>query len=161
MMACTMRITVRQLEYGPVQTHVVEVGRGGEVVVPPSGSGQEKLKLSGAIDKQGRLSRCCVCGCEELFVRKDFPQRFGLVMVVVAGLASIVLFYMRRIFLAISVLAGLVVVDVILHLLVKRCVVCYRCRTEYRDLSVDRQFRPWDLATGEKYRRWTAPADDP
>ena len=147
-----MRITIRKPDAGTEEKHVMVVGEGGALRVVDSTAGAEPLDPEGALDDEGCLSKCCVCGCDEFFVRKDFPQRLGLVMVVAVALASVTLFALRRIVLAVAVLAGLVIVDIVLNFLVGRCVVCYRCRAEYRDLPIDARVRPWSLATGEKYR---------
>lgn len=147
-----MRITVRKSADGAVARYAV--ARDGEGVwrVSEASDGSGAIDLSDALGDQGHVAKCCICGCEEFFVRKDFPQRVGLITVVVAAVASLVLFAVRQMWLAFAVLAALVVVDVVLGFVVGRCVVCYRCRAEYRDLPIDRRYRPWNLATGEKYR---------
>lgn len=146
-----MRITTRDPVDGSKHTRVVALPEAGTPVAGGDADAQAPY-LPDAFDAYRRLTRCCACGCDELFVRKDFPQRIGLWMVIVAGVASVVLFGMRRVMLALAVLAALVLVDVVLMLVVGRCVVCYRCRAEYRDISIDPATGPWDLATGEKYR---------
>jgi hypothetical protein len=89
-----------------------------------------------------------------LFVRKDFPQRLGLGVVVVAAVAFLVLAASRRTFyVGVWVLGAAVVVDVVLYLLVGRVTVCYRCRSEFRDVPINPEHGGYELAVGEKYRQ--------
>lgn len=133
------------------------------MVDPPAGCGLAVgLDWDQAMDDAGVLQRCPVCGCRELFVRRDFPHAVGLAIVVVAGLAAAVLFATGRVWLALSMLAGVVVVDTVFMVFVKRCLVCYRCRSEFRDTPIGSGHESWDLAIGEKYRQVDPPAvEDP
>ena len=98
------------------------------------------------------ISECQSCGCKDLFVRKDFPQRLGLGMVVAAGVAFVVLAARPGTFwLGLMVLVGTVLVDAVLYFMVGKVTVCYRCRAEHRG-AVNPEHGGFDLATGEKYR---------
>src|SRR5687767_14520499 len=44
------------------------------------------------------LTACPACGCRDLFIRKDFPQKLGLAIVGVAGVAFLVLAAWRTTF---------------------------------------------------------------
>jgi hypothetical protein len=59
---------------------------------------------------------------------------------------------MRQVFMAVLVLAGVVLLDVIIYFFAGRCLVCYCCRSEFRNTPIDRHHRPWDVAVGEQYR---------
>ena len=48
-------------------------------------------------DDEQHMRRCPVCGCRELFSRKDFPQVTGFVIVLLAALLAMVLFRMREV----------------------------------------------------------------
>lgn len=106
-----------------------------------------------AVDDEGHLRRCPVCGCRELFVRKDFPQVTGFVVVVAAAVVSMVLLGVGEVTAAMAVLAAVVVVDFVVFFFTGKTLVCYRCRSEFRDLPIRRDHAGWDLAVGEKYRR--------
>lgn len=110
------------------------------------------LAWEGVLDDNGVLRRCPVCGCRDIFVRKDFPQGLGLGLVLTAGIASVILFAMDLTVISIAVLGLAVVIDALLYRFVGKCLVCYRCRTEFRDTPIDERHEPWDLAIGEKYR---------
>jgi hypothetical protein len=100
------------------------------------------------------LTACPACGCTDLFVRKNFPQRLGLSIVILAGIAFLVLAASRnRFYLGAIVLVVAAVIDALLYLLVPRITVCYRCRAEFRDVPVNPRHEGFELAIGEKYRK--------
>ena len=100
------------------------------------------------------LEVCPACGCRELFVRKDFPQKVGLLVVIVAAVTFLALAAdPHRFYVGAWVLAGAVVVDAALYLLVPRITVCYRCRSEFRDVAVNPRHEGYELSVGEKYRQ--------
>jgi hypothetical protein len=98
------------------------------------------------------LDTCPRCGCGELFVRKDFPQKLGLAIVVVAAVAFLVLAARRGTFyIGVGVLVAAVVIDAVIYALVGRVTVCYRCRAEFRG-PVNPEHEAFELAVAEKYR---------
>lgn len=112
-----------------------------------------------------RLQRCIACPSLELFVRKNFPQRLG-VSIVVAGLAaSCVAWANRELVLTFGILFGSALLDVMLFLFMPNCLTCYRCGARYsgegvEDLGGDatggRTFGGFDLETHEKHRQLAA-----
>lgn len=110
------------------------------------------LQWEDAIESGKILRRCVVCGCRDIFVRKDFPQGLGLGLVLVAAIASVILFARNQLVASIVVLALAVVIDALLYRFIGKCLVCYRCRSEFRATPIDESHEPWDLAIGEKYR---------
>jgi len=105
------------------------------------------------IDDQGHLSRCPACGCRELFARKDFPQKTGLAIVILGAAGGIVCFVIGQVVWGLAALGGTALLDLMIYPFTKRCLVCYRCRSEFRDLPISNNHPGWDLATGEKYRQ--------
>ncbi|GMV96198.1 MAG: hypothetical protein AMXMBFR83_05660 [Phycisphaerae bacterium] len=87
-----------------------------------------------------------------MFVRKDFPQKLGLLLVVLVAGTSLYLFGTGRLEWALGVLAGLVVIDVAIYRLVPAITVCYRCRAEFRGVAINPEHAGFDLATAEKHR---------
>lgn len=96
------------------------------------------------------LSRCAMCGGEEFFVRKNFPQKTGLVIVVLAGLVSFWTLTTNPL-LSYGILALAVLVDLVIYYLIGIVTVCYRCRTEYWGVPRNSNHDWFDLATSEKY----------
>ena len=98
------------------------------------------------------LQACPKCGCRDLFIRKDFPQKLGLTLVVIAAATFLMLAAWRHTFwVGALVLVGAAIVDAVLYALVPRITVCYRCRAEFRG-PINPDHAGFDLATGEKYR---------
>ena len=99
------------------------------------------------------LTACPKCGCRDLFVRKDFPQKLGLGIVAVAGIAFLVLAARPGTFyLGVWVLIGAALLDAVLWFFVGKVTVCYRCRAEFRGVPTDPRHGPFELAVAEKYR---------
>ncbi|MHC5110192.1 MAG: hypothetical protein ACYTHJ_09980 [Planctomycetota bacterium] len=96
------------------------------------------------------VDQCVICGGTELFIRKDFPQKLGLFVVVVFGLASLY-FFTRNVLIAWGVLAFAVLIDVVIYMIVGKVTACYSCRAEYRKCALNPAHEQFDLATSEKY----------
>jgi hypothetical protein len=148
-----MRIDLRDSHRQPLLSVEVDVNNP-PTTVRGSGSCDVPVTLdwTNAFDEAGHLRRCPACNCRELFVRKDFPQAVGFAIVVLAGIAALVLFAMNLVLWALAVLGAVVVIDGVIYLFTGRCLVCYRCRSEFRDTPIGEKHEPWDLAVGEKYR---------
>jgi hypothetical protein len=113
-----------------------------------------------------RLLRCLACPSLELFVRKDFPQRLGLAIVVAGLAASCVAWANRELVITFGILFGTALLDVVLFLFMPNCLTCYRCGARYSGDGVatqldgplpgGRQFGGFDLETHEKHRQLAA-----
>lgn len=152
-----MKIFVRNQQRERVCSITVDTKAPTSVVKTPAsdGDGEETevfLAWDGALDDQGYLRRCPVCSCRELFSRKDFPQITGFVIVVLAGVLAMGLFVGGDVLWGMIVLAACAVLDALVYFFVGRCIVCYRCRSEFRDTPIGQHHQGWDLAIGEKYR---------
>ena len=99
------------------------------------------------------LETCPQCGCHDLFIRKDFPQKLGLGIVVVAAISFLILAAWRSSFyLGLTVLIVATLIDAVLYFVVPKITVCYRCRAEFRDAPINPKHQGFELAIGEKYR---------
>lgn len=102
------------------------------------------------------LSACPDCGCRDLFVRKRFPQKIGLGLVIAAAVAFLILAARREtFFIGVAVLIGVVVLDLILYPFFGQTTECYRCRRNFPNAAINPAHHAFDLATAEKYRRRT------
>jgi hypothetical protein len=102
------------------------------------------------------LSVCPECGCGDLFVRKRFPQKVGLGLVIGAAIAFLILAARRETFyLGVAILIGVVILDLILYPFFGRTTECYRCRRNFPDAAINPEHEGFDLATAEKYRQRT------
>ena len=99
------------------------------------------------------LMSCPHCGCRDLFIRKDFPQKTGLLVVVIAGVAFLALAARRGTFyLGVWVLVAAAAVDALLYAFVPKVTTCYRCRSDFRGVPLNPGHGPFELAVAEKYR---------
>lgn len=128
--------------------------RAGPLTVPCRACGRDaSLSIPVGLVERHEVDACCVCGGKEFFVRKDFPQRLGLGLVVVFALIASGFYYREQVLATFSTLALLVVIDAVIYFLVGRVTVCYRCRAEYRGVAYNPRHQPFDLATSEKYEQ--------
>jgi hypothetical protein len=97
------------------------------------------------------LSSCPVCSGREFFVRKDFPQRAGLMLVFVFGIAATIFYYKQNIVATFATLFLLVIIDAFIYFFVGKVSVCYKCRAEFRNIAYNPEHGGFDLATSEKY----------
>lgn len=128
----------------------------------PTGAGEEKLDCprcnrryvahgTDRLVRGEKLTRCAMCRGEELFIRKNFPQKLGLLIVLSAAVVSFITLE-RSPGVAYAVLVAAVLIDVLIYGLIGIVTVCYRCRTEYWGLARNRDHDWFDLAASEKYR---------
>lgn len=108
------------------------------------------MRISDTLRRENRVDQCVICGGAEMFIRKDFPQRLGLAIVVVFGLAAVYCFTFSVI-AAWTVLASAVVLDLFIYVVIGKVTACYACRAEYRKCAMNPAHDGFDLATSEKY----------
>jgi len=97
-----------------------------------------------------RVDACAVCRSRELFIRKDFPQRLGLAIVIVFGLLAVYFFTISVVW-AWGVLTLAVLIDLVIYFVTGQVTTCYACRAEYRKCPLNPAHEGFDLATSEKY----------
>jgi hypothetical protein len=102
------------------------------------------------------LERCLVCPSGELYVRKDFPQHWGLAIIIIGFVLSSIAWGYHRSLLSLAILIATAVLDALLYWLVGDVVACYRCHAEYRGVADRGKIRPFDLAVHERFRRQAA-----
>src|SRR5688572_20911929 len=102
-----------------------EVGAGATAIVCPSC--QSAVALPPRVIEEGRLRRCLVCPSLDLFVRKDFPQRLGVALVVIGFAASCVTWYYHAYLWTYVILFATALVDALLYVWCGEALQCYRC----------------------------------
>ena len=131
-----------------IQLHPFE-DCGGTIRCPRCGR-DHAMTITDSMRSRKTVDRCAACGGEELFTRKDFPQKLGLLVVIAAGIAAIIYFQID-LRIAYAILAAAVLVDLVLYLMVGKVICCYACRAEYRGGTENPIHEGFDLATSEKY----------
>lgn len=105
---------------------------------------------------ESRPTKCLVCGCQDLWKQKDFPQRLGVMMVATGAILSTIAWAQYRPALALGVLLGFALVDLLLYVFMNDVLVCYRCQARLRKTSPDFEYPRFDLETAERYRQEAA-----
>jgi hypothetical protein len=101
----------------------------------------------------GCLQRCLVCPSRDVYMRKDFPQRLGVLIVVLGFAASCVTWAYSRPIWTFAILFATALVDVVLYLFMPSALLCYHCGAVYRGLPHAERYEGFDLATHERYRQ--------
>ena len=131
------------VEYEPLETC-------GETMECPRCHVHHPMRISDSIRRDQRVDRCVICGGSELFIRKDFPQRLGLAVVIVFGLAA-VYYFSVSVLIAWSILGAAALIDLVIYAFLGKVTTCYACRAEYRKCPLNPAHEGFDLATSEKY----------
>jgi hypothetical protein len=99
------------------------------------------------------LLACAVCGCPELYKKKDFPHALGLSVLIVAFAVSAVTYLLYMPWATWGILIGTALFDGVLYLLVGDAIVCYRCGAQHKGFTATEQHQPFEITIGERYRQ--------
>ena len=105
-----------------------------------------------AIEK-GVVHKCLACGSGELFLRKDFPQRLGVGIVVLGVIFSSIAWYDHRVLMTYGILFLTALLDLVLFVTMGTVLECYRCHAQYRGSREDGEYDPFDLEVHERHRQ--------
>lgn len=131
-------------EFEPDSAEVACAGCGRNLAVPQ------------AAFEGGTLRRCLVCPSHDLFLRKDFPQRLGVAIVVLGFIASSIAWGYYHQYLTFGILFAVALIDVVLYLIVPDALMCYRCGAMYRGVPGLEHHQRFDLTVHEKHRQQKA-----
>jgi len=158
-----MRVLVRQID----RSKVGEISPDGEqrpARIRTLDTDREVfLDWERAFDDAGQLRRCIICGSDHLFQHKTFPQITPFVIVLAFALSLIgVLGYVTDIAILIG-MTGVLLLDIAILFFARTRLVCYRCRSQYRDLVIAEYHRRWDRDTDARLNNQTdrRPVEDP
>ena len=98
-------------------------------------------------------AQCVVCGCEDLWRQKDFPQRIGALIVGIEVLLSTIFWSYMALTWYYGVLLLFALVDGVLYTLMRDVLVCYRCGSRHRHTPLDGRHERFNLETHERYRQ--------
>lgn len=114
------------------------------------------LEVPGDAFATGTLQRCLVCPSQDMFLRKDFPQRLGVAIVVLGFIASSIAWGYYHQYLTFGILFAVALIDVVLYLFVPDALMCYRCGAMYRGVPDLERHQRFDLTVHEKHRQQAA-----
>src|SRR5690606_12320833 len=98
-------------------------------------------------------AECLVCGCDDLWRQKDFPQGLGLVIVGAGMLLSTIAWALYWPVTAIGILMAFALADLVLYARMSDVLVCYRCKARHRPHEIAAAHGTFDLETAERYRQ--------
>ncbi len=102
------------------------------------------------VDDMGHLDGCPLCDYHTLAIQKDFNARFGLAVVVITF--GLLLFLQLPLAWTLAGLVAVALLDwALLRLVIKRLLICYRCKALFRGFLPGERCRPFDLATWEAH----------
>jgi hypothetical protein len=116
----------------------------------------QHIKLPHGVVEGGRLRRCIVCPSHDLYVRKDFPQRVGVLLVAVGIVGSSIAWHYSHLPWTFGILFATALADLLLFLVVGNALMCYRCGAQYRGAAEMETHGQFNLETHEKHRQTAA-----
>jgi DNA-directed RNA polymerase subunit RPC12/RpoP len=117
---------------------------------------QQQIRLPAGAVEGSRVRRCLVCPSYDLYVRKDFPQRLGVLLVTIGIIGSSIAWYYASLAWTFGILFATALADLLLFALVGNALMCYRCGAQYRGVAEMESHGPFNLETHEKYRQLAA-----
>ena len=96
---------------------------------------------------------CLVCGCKDLWRRKNLSQSVGVAVVVLAAILSSIAWYKHEIFWSYGFLMVAAAVDMLLFMFMPDVLVCYRCAAHYLKFNPAGETPQFNLETAEKHRQ--------
>jgi len=117
--------------------------------------GQQVDFAQGSVEGN-RVRRCLACPSRDLYIRKDFPQRVGVLLVAIGIIGSSVAWYYASLSWTFGILFATALADLLLFLLVGEALMCYRCGAQYRGVAEMESHGQFNLETHEKYRQLAA-----
>lgn len=116
---------------------------------------QEIKPPAGSVEGD-HVKRCLVCPSTDLFVRKDFPQRVGVLIVAIGIIGSSIAWNYANLPWTFGILFATALADLALFAVVGNALMCYRCGAQYRSVADMESHGAFNLETHEKYRQMTA-----
>jgi len=101
----------------------------------------------------GKVCSCVICPSTEFYVRKDFSQRLGVAIIVFGLALSCIPWYLSMWYATYAILFGTALVDAAIYMVTGNLLQCYRCHSQYRDISGLDQHGGFDLEIHEKHRQ--------
>jgi hypothetical protein len=115
------------------------------------------LNWDRAVDDEQHLRRCPACSCEDLYARREAPRLTAFVLIALAAVIAIAVLGLGRLHYALIVLGTVGLIDAGVYLFFSgKVLVCYRCRSEYRDIPIGRDACSWQSELDERHRQASA-----
>ena len=96
---------------------------------------------------------CLVCGCRDLWRRKNLPQQLGVAIAALAAILSTIAYAYYELYWAFGILMAAAAVDMLLFTIMPDVLVCYRCGARYLKFDPAGETPQFSLETAEKHRQ--------
>jgi hypothetical protein len=106
--------------------------------------GKDFGPVASYLDPQTGLQRCVICGCRDLYTQKDFSRKVGCT---IAAVGAILAPFTKLISLFVCAL-----IDLLLYRLLPTILICYRCKSIYRDFPLNAEHQPFNLGINDRYQ---------
>ena len=124
-------------------------------VVRPDGQSQECfLDWDRAFDDEHHLRKCPVCSCEMLYRKPVLPPLTGFIVVLVAGLVSLLLWGLNTtpLWLLWAAIGVIVAANIVIYLAGPEMLVCYRCQSRFGGVKISAGQGGWDAGAAQKHK---------
>lgn len=98
-------------------------------------------------------TRCLACGCDDLWRQKDFPPQLGVAIVGLGIVLSSIAVAKMQPTWALGILMGFALADLLLFVVMRDALVCYRCHARFRHIAKTDQHPKFNLEVNERYRQ--------
>jgi hypothetical protein len=116
----------------------------------------QSIAIASASIDGNSVQRCLVCPSQDLYIRKDFPQRVGVLLVAIGVVGSSIAWHYANLPWTFGILFATALADLALYALVGDALMCYRCGAQYRGVARMESHGHFNLETHEKYRQLAA-----
>ena len=89
------------------------------------------------------FTKCPVCGCKDLYRKKDFNQAIGCIIILIGAVVVPWTYGLSLVVLSL--------VDYLLYRRINDFAECYKCKSEFKDATVPDHLKPFDHHIAELY----------
>ena len=101
--------------------------------------------------KDNMVDQCAICGLEKLYIQKDFNRTLGASIFVGAAIISLIFYGYNYVVTAFLILGAAAAMDYLLYMALPEVTICYRCHSQYRDVSKNPEISGFELGLAERY----------
>lgn len=113
-----------------------------------SGCGRGTPAHPEALDAEGRIAACPVCGCRDIYRQRDFNRKLGLAIIIAGAVGAALI---PNPFLKLASLVACALVDLAIYMMIPDVVGCYHCQAVCRGYQGTAEVGPYDLNISDKY----------
>ena len=117
----------------------------------PLCGGTVKLRITERMRRDNVVDLCAVCDCNKVYVQKDFNRTLGVTIFAAGALLFLLCAWKNRLIEGTFVWAVFAIADALLYKFLPDVTICYKCYSQYREVSLNADNQPFELGLAEKY----------